>query len=107
MSVPEHLNPLSVRTKANVYFDGLCVSHTLIWADGSKKSVGVIMPSSLVFNTVDPETMETVAGACSVKLPGSTEWQTFGVGEKFVVPGQARFEIKVEGEPYHYICHVG
>ena len=51
--------------------------------------------------------METVAGACQVLLPGATAWQRFGPGETFSVPGDARFEIKVEGEPYHYICHFG
>ncbi|MEY8879280.1 MAG: pyrimidine/purine nucleoside phosphorylase, partial [Leptothrix sp. (in: b-proteobacteria)] len=94
-------------TKANVYFDGKCVSHGITLADGSKKSVGVILPALLTFNTGAPEIMETVAGACSVLLPGSTEWQTFGPGQKFDVPGNASFQIKVEGEPYHYICHFG
>jgi len=45
----------SVSTRANVYFDGKCVSHTVTGADGSKKSVGVILPSSLKFNTGAPE----------------------------------------------------
>ncbi|WP_083834353.1 pyrimidine/purine nucleoside phosphorylase [Leptothrix ochracea] len=40
-------------------------------------------------------------------LPGSTDWQTFGPGQKFDVPGNASFQIKVEGVPYHYICHFG
>src|SRR5574343_305840 len=96
---------VSVVKKANVYFDGKCVSHTVILADGTRKSVGVILPASLVFNTGAPEIMETVAGRCSVKLPGATDWQSFGPGERLNVPGNASFEIRVEGEPYHYICH--
>jgi uncharacterized protein YaiE (UPF0345 family) len=98
---------VTVHTQANVYFDGRCVSHAITLADGTKKSVGVILPASLVFNTGAPEIMETVAGRCSVKLPGSADWQTFGPGERFNVPGNASFEIRVEGEPYHYICHFG
>ena len=98
---------VAVFKKANVYFDGKCVSHTVQFADGTKKSVGVILPASLVFNTGAPEVMETVAGSCSVKLPGATDWQTFGPGERFHVPGNASFEIRVEGAPYHYICHFG
>lgn len=97
----------TIKTQANVYFDGKCVSHGIELPDGTKKSVGVILPATLTFNTGAPEIMETVAGACSVKLPGSSEWQRFGPGEKFNVPGNASFEIKVEGEPYHYICHFG
>ena len=42
---------VSVVKKANVYFDGKCVSHTVQFADGTKKTVGVILPSSLLFNT--------------------------------------------------------
>jgi uncharacterized protein YaiE (UPF0345 family) len=97
----------TVSTQANVYFDGRCVSHGITLADGTKKSVGVILPSTLTFNTGAPEIMEGVAGACSVKLPGSSTWQRFGAGERFEVPGKSSFEIRVEGEPYHYICHFG
>ena len=103
----EQLSVASVGTKANVYVDGRCVSHGITLADGTKKSVGVILPASLTFNTGAPEVMETVAGACSVLLPGQSEWQTFGPGQSFDVPGNASFQIRVEGEPYHYICHFG
>lgn len=97
----------SVATQANVYFDGKCVSHTVTLADGTRKSVGVILPSTLTFNTGAPEVMETVAGRCSVKLKGASDWATYGPGERFDVPGNSSFDIKVEGEPYHYICHFG
>lgn len=103
----EQLSVASVGTKANVYFDGRCVSHGITLADGTKKSVGVILPASLTFNTGAPEVMETVAGTCSVLLPGANEWQTFGPGQSFDVPGNASFQIRVEGDPYHYICHFG
>lgn len=101
------LDAVSVNTQASVYFDGRCVSHGVTFADGTKKSVGVILPSTLTFNTGAPEIMETVAGSCSVKLPGASDWQTFGPGERFSVPGNASFDIRVEGAPYHYICHFG
>ncbi len=97
----------TVTTRANVYFDGKCVSHSIELADGTRKSVGVILPSTLTFNTGAPEIMETVGGACSIKLAGQNEWKRYGAGEKFDVPGNSSFEIKVEGEPYHYICHFG
>lgn len=98
---------VSVVKKANVYFDGKCVSHTTSLADGTQKSVGVILPSTLTFSTGAPEIMETVAGQCQVLLPGTAEWATFGPGESFQVPGQSSFQIRVEGEPYHYVCHFG
>lgn len=98
-------NNVSVVSKANVYFDGKCVSHSLTLADGSKKSVGVILPSSLTFNTGAPETMETVAGSCRVKMAGESEWKAYGAGQSFKVPGNSSFDIEVSGEPYHYVCH--
>ncbi|MEY2654988.1 MAG: hypothetical protein RLZZ524_2016 [Pseudomonadota bacterium] len=97
----------SVGTQANVYFDGKCVSHGVTLADGTKKSVGVILPASLNFNTGAPEVMETVAGACRIRLAGSDQWQTYGPGQSFDVPGNSSFDIVVEGAPYHYICHFG
>ena len=95
----------TVSTQANVYFDGKCVSHTVTLADGTRKSVGVILPASLTFNTGAPEVMETVAGRCTIKLKGETEWKSYGPGESYKVPGDSSFDIKVEGEAYHYICH--
>jgi len=98
---------VAVIKQANVYFDGKCVSHTVQFADGSKKSVGVILPSTLTFNTGTPEIMETVAGACRVRLAGDSEWKAYGAGQSFSVPGNSSFDIEVSGEPYHYVCHFG
>lgn len=98
---------VAVNKQANVYFDGKCVSHTVEFADGSKKSVGVILPSTLTFNTGAPEIMETVAGACRVKLAGENEWKTYGAGQSFEVPAHSSFQIEVTAQPYHYVCHFG
>lgn len=96
----------SVLTQANVYFEGKCISHSLVLADGSKKSVGVILPSTLRFSTNTPEVMECVAGACEWRMEGSDEWQPSRAGEQFTVPANAVFHIRAT-EPYHYICHFG
>ena len=102
----EKFDAASVATKANVYFDGKCVSHSITLADGTQKSVGVVLPSTLTFNTGAPEIMECVAGGCEYKLAGSDTWVKSAPGEKFSVPGQSKFEIRV-AEAYHYICHFG
>ena len=102
----EQLAVASVATQANVYFDGKCVSHSVTLADGTKKSVGVVLPAQLTFNTGAPEIMECVAGACEYKLAGSNEWRKSSPGEKFSVPGNSSFEIRV-AQAYHYICHFG
>jgi len=100
------IDGVSVTTQANVYFDGKCVSHSLTKSDGTRLSVGVILPASLTFNTGAPEIMECVAGSCEYKLAGSDQWVKSSAGEKFKVPGNSSFEIRVT-EAYHYICHFG
>jgi hypothetical protein len=104
----KQFDQVSVVTKANVYFDGKCVSHTLLLADGSRKSVGVIMPgAALTFNTGAPEKMEIIDGSCRVNIANS-QWQTFKVGEHFHVAANTRFEIEsLDNAPVHYICHFG
>jgi uncharacterized protein YaiE (UPF0345 family) len=102
----ESLAPASVATKANVYFDGKCVSHTLHFADGSRKTIGVILPATLSFTTEAPEIMECVGGCCEYRLAGSEAWTHSSVGEKFSVPADTAFEIRT-AEGYHYICHFG
>ena len=102
----QQINGVSVNPQANVYFDGKCISHSITFADGTKKSVGVILPATLTFNTSAPEIMECVAGSCEYKLSGSDTWVKSGAGDKFSVPGNSKFEIWVT-EPYHYICHFG
>ncbi len=96
----------SVSTHANVYFDGKCVSHSLTLADGTKKSVGVILPATLLFTTGAPEVMEVVDGSCRVRLKGSDTWTTYGSGQSFNVPGQSSFDIEVT-QTLHYVCHFG
>jgi uncharacterized protein YaiE (UPF0345 family) len=101
-----HIDGVSVSTQASVYFDGKCVSHGITYPDGSKKSVGVVLPATLTFGTGAPEIMECVAGSCEYKLAGTEDWVKSSPGEKFSVPGNSKFDIRVT-EAYHYICHFG
>ncbi|MBK9595272.1 MAG: pyrimidine/purine nucleoside phosphorylase [Rhodocyclales bacterium] len=95
---------VSVVKQANVYFDGKCVSHTVLFADGTKKTVGVIFPSQLTFNTGAPEIMELNAGRCRVRLKGESQWREYAAGERFSVPGNSSFDIETV-ELLDYVCH--
>ncbi len=97
---------VSVIKKANVYFDGKCVSHTVLLADGTRKSIGVILPSSLRFTTGAPEVMELLEGRCRVQLAGDSAAREYGAGESFSVPGDSAFDIETL-ETLHYVCHFG
>ena len=95
---------VSVVKKANVYFDGKCVSHTVLLADGTRKSVGVILPSKLTFGTGAPEIMELLEGRCRVKLAGESEFKEYQGGQSFDAPGNSSFDIETL-ETLHYVCH--
>lgn len=97
------LDNVTVVKKANV-FGEKCVSHTVLFPDGSRKTVGIIFPATLTFTTGAAEIMETVHGDCRYRLEGG-EWQSVGVGQSFNVPANSKFDIMVTGEPYHYVCH--
>jgi uncharacterized protein YaiE (UPF0345 family) len=98
------LNNVSVTKKSNVYFDGKCISHTVVLADGTRKTVGVIFPSQLTFNTGAPERMDVVGGRCKIRLAGASDWQTYDAGTEFSVPGNSSFEIETL-EMLDYVCH--
>ncbi len=96
---------VSVGKKANVYFDGKCVSHTVTLPDGVRKSVGVILPSTLRFDLSTKEVMEVVEGTAYVSINGQAE-RTFTAGESWTVEAGGYFVIRAE-QPVHYVCHFG
>ena len=89
--------------KANIYFDGKVSSRTLIFADGSKKTLGIILPGEYTFSTADKEVMEVLAGSITARLPGSDNWVSYCAGESFTVPANAKFYMQVE-KPTDYCC---
>jgi uncharacterized protein YaiE (UPF0345 family) len=104
MSLPTQFAGVTVHTKANVYFDGKVVSHTVLFPDGGKKTLGLIYAGSYHFGTDAAERMEIVAGVCTVTLDGQAAVKTYGVGEHFDVPAKSGFTIAVAGGICEYIC---
>jgi hypothetical protein len=47
----DQLENISLKLKANIYYDGGVVSHALTMKDGTRKTVGVIRPGEYHFNT--------------------------------------------------------
>ena len=88
-------NNVTVIKKANVYFDGKVTSRTVIFADGSSKTLGIMLPGDYEFNTADKELMEIMAGELEVLLPNADGWQTIKGGEAFEVAANAKFSLKV------------
>ena len=104
MSIPSEFNNVTAVAKANVYFDGKVVSHTIRFADGTKKTLGLIYPGKFHFGTDLAERMEIVAGECVIRLDGTQETRTVAAGSFFDVPAKSGFDIEVAGGICEYIC---
>jgi len=87
---------VTVIKKANIYFEGGVTSRTVIFADGSKKTLGIMQPGEYEFNTSDAEIMEILAGELDVLLPGENAWKAVKGGESFNVPANSKFSLKVK-----------
>lgn len=105
MSVPpSQFSGVTVLTKANLYFEGKVASHTVLFPDGSKKTIGLIYPGSFHFKTGVPERMEIVAGAGRVTLDGAPAARDYATGQRFDVSGNSGFTIQVADGVCEYIC---
>ena len=104
MSSPISFSDVTVDTKANVYFDGKVVSHSVHFADESKKTLGLIYPGEYHFGTAAAERMEIIAGSCEVTLDGSTDTVHYGEGTAFDVPANSGFTIAVSEGICEYVC---
>ncbi len=103
-SLPQQFPGVTAVAKANVYFDGKVVSHTVLFADGSKKTLGLIYPGVFHFTTGVAERMEIVAGDCLVTLDGEPETEEYVARQHFDVPGNSGFAIEVKKGICEYIC---
>lgn len=101
---PASFKNVEVLTKANVYFDGNVVSHKVVFADGTKKTLGLIFPGTFRFDTDAPELMQIVAGTCRARLTEGGDWMTYEAGTEFRVAGKSAFDIAVDSGIAEYIC---
>jgi uncharacterized protein YaiE (UPF0345 family) len=95
---------VTVVAKANVYFDGKVVSHTVLLADGTRKSVGMVFPGSFHFGTDKAERMEIVAGECEVLVQGAAGVKRYVAGQQFEVAAKSGFDITVKSGLCEYVC---
>ncbi|MFC0214440.1 pyrimidine/purine nucleoside phosphorylase [Paenibacillus chartarius] len=98
----QQFDGVSIVTKANVYFDGKVTSRTVLFADGTKKTLGIMLPGEYDFGTDTKEIMEIQAGKLKVLVPGS-DWREIDGSGTFEVPANVRFQLVVETVT-DYIC---
>ena len=89
-------NNVAVVKAANIYFDGKVTSRTVLFADGSHKTLGIMLPGEYEFNTAELEIVDILSGALDVLLPGEQDWRHIAAGQSFEVPAQSKFGLKVK-----------
>ena len=87
---------VSVLKKANIYFDGKVTSRTVLFEDGTKKTLGIMMPGDYEFDTEKKEIMEIHGGAMEVLLPDESHWIVIEAGDRFEVPSNSKFKVKIK-----------
>ncbi len=102
----DRIENVTALKKANVYFDGKVTSRAILFPDGSRKTLGIMLPGDYEFNTGAKEVMEVLGGEMKVLLPDAADWQTFRVGDTFAVPANSSFKLHIEGVA-DYCCSYG
>ena len=103
-TIPTQFTGVTAVARANIYFDGKVVSHSILFPDGTRKTLGLIYPGRFHFGTDKAERMEIVAGSCHVKLDGQTPIKDYAAGQTFEVPAKSGFDIEVKSGICEYIC---
>ena len=99
----EKLENVTAMTKANVYFDGKVVSHTVYMPNGDRKTLGLFLPGEYEFGTADAEIMDITEGVCQILLPGEKEWKDIKAGENFNLPANDKYGFRCY-VPVQYLC---
>jgi uncharacterized protein YaiE (UPF0345 family) len=87
---------VTIVKKANVYFDGKVTSRTVIFPDGSRKTLGIMFPGEYKFSTDEKEIMEIIFGDLEVLLTASKGWMSITSGQSFEVPAKSTFSLNVK-----------
>jgi purine/pyrimidine-nucleoside phosphorylase len=99
----DNFTNVTVIKKANVYFNGNVTSRTILFEDGTRKTLGIILPGEYEFGTADKERMEVLAGSLKALLPGSKKWALLGPGQAFEIPANSKFKVSAT-EVTDYCC---
>jgi purine/pyrimidine-nucleoside phosphorylase len=94
MEAMEQFDHVTIIKKANTYFDGKVTSRTVLFEDGTKKTLGIMLPGDYDFSTDLKEEMEILAGDLEYKLQGE-DWKVIDGSGVFYVPANEKFQLKV------------
>ncbi len=90
------LNNISMIKEANIYYDGKVTSRAIVLADGTKQTLGIMLPGEYTFETQAAEIMEMMSGELEIRLPGESEFRKLNTPQTFNVPANASFDLKIK-----------
>ena len=88
---------------ANIYFEGNVISRNIFLKDGSRKTLGVMLPGNYEFSTETRELMEIMSGKLNLKLQNDDKWKLIKYGMDFNIPKNSSFQVEVL-ELVNYTC---
>ena len=94
---------VNVDKLANIYFEGNVISRNIFLKDGSRKTLGVMLPGIYEFNTDAKELMEIISGKLNLKLQNFPDWNLIEKGMDFIIPKNSSFKVEVL-ELVNYTC---
>ena len=92
---------VTVRKEANIYYDGKVTSRVLLMDDGTRKTLGFVLPGEYEFSTDSKEVLEILSGTCVITCEGSET--TYQEGDIFSIPAKTSFLFKAV-TPTDYCC---
>jgi uncharacterized protein YaiE (UPF0345 family) len=92
----EEFKNVTVFKRANVYFEGRVTSRTVLFGDGTRKTLGIMLPGEYEFGTGNREIIEILVGDLEIFLPGSSGWKAVKAGESFEVPANSKFKLIIK-----------
>lgn len=88
------LENVNVVKQANIYFNGNVTSRSVVYPDGTIKTLGIMLPGEYEFSTSQKEEMEILVGKLEFKLSGHN-WQTIEGKGVFNVPANDKYQVRV------------
>ncbi len=94
---------VNVDKLANIYFQGNVISRNIFLNDGSRKTLGVMLPGEYEFKTEARELIEIMTGKLNFKLQSDDQWKLIKDGMDFNIPKNTSFQVEVL-ELVNYTC---
>lgn len=85
---------ISISKEANILYDGNITSRSITFEDGSKKTLGIMLPGEYELNTVNKEVIDINSGVLEVMLPAE-DWVEYTAPATIEIAQNSKFKLRV------------